>query len=235
MSDTDSFATLRPDGGRVEIAADIRNRLMCGVLEMTDVEVADGPAVAAATEVLGESLRSRYAGKLPSEIPGLQEARDLYKSFGMDPSRHRPSSEALLRRVLKGQSLYRISNVVDACNLASLSFLLPIGLYDADLVQGDVLLRVGRKQEEYAGIRKGDVHLEGRLGLFDSQGPFGSPTSDSVRTCTAETTTRLLAVIMATAGYDRAAMIENLNTFSELFTTHCRARETFRAVLGDQG
>lgn len=232
MADPVLYHTLLPGGRRVEIAPDVRDRLLCGVLDLEGVTVSDAPGAADATGELGDSLREIFTGKVPSEIPGLQEARTLYKSFGVDPSRHRPSSEALLRRVLKGQSLYRISNVVDSCNLASLSFLLPIGLYDADRIHGDVTLRVGAAGEEYAGIRKGPVHLEGRLGLFDADGPFGSPTSDSARTCATDTTTRLLAVIMATAAYPPDRMADKLGEFKHLFAVHCGAREVHRAVLG---
>jgi len=232
MSEFGLFQTVRPGGGRVEIAPDIRDRLLCGVLELEGVAVTQDTGAAQASEALGASLREIFTGRLPSKIPGLQEARALYKSFGVDPSRHRPSSEALLRRVLKGQSLYQISNVVDTCNLASLSFLLPIGMYDTGKLKGDVTLRVGEPGEEYPGIRKGPVHLEGRLGLFDLDGPFGSPTSDSARTCATDSTTGLLAVIMATPSYQRDRMDDNLGNFTHLFHQHCGAREIHRAVLG---
>jgi DNA/RNA-binding domain of Phe-tRNA-synthetase-like protein len=221
-----------PDGRRVAISSEAIARLSCGVLVLEDVLVADNPAVSEATAALGAELIARHAGRLPSEIPGLQEARQLYKSFGMDPSRHRPSSEALLRRVIKGKDLYRISNVVDTCNLSSLAFLLPVGMYDLEKIQGDVTLRTGREAENYPGIRKGEVHLEGRLGLFDQIGPFGSPTSDSARTCTSEETRTLLAVIMATSSCKRGDMEKHLSTFSENFQEFCGARESFRAVLG---
>ena len=221
-----------PGGRLVSIATEASDRLSCGVLVLEGVQVADNPAVAEATAQLGARLSERYAGLLPSEIPGLSEARDLYKSFGMDPSRHRPSSEALLRRLLKGKDLYRLSNVVDTCNLASLEFLLPVGMYDLAKVSGDVVLRTGVNGEQYAGIRKGDVHLTGRLGLFDDQGPFGSPTSDSGRTCTSDETTVLLAVIMATASYAPEDMEKNLAKFSSRFQDFCGAVESFRAVLG---
>lgn len=228
---TSGISCRLPDGRGVGIAPEAADRLSCGVLVLEEVQVADNPAVSAATAELGAAQAARYAGLLPSEIPGLDEARTLYKSFGMDPSRHRPSSEALLRRVIKGKDLYRISNVVDSCNLASLEFLLPVGMYDLDLVAGDVVLRTGTAGEQYPGIRKGDVHLEGRLGLFDSRGPFGSPTSDSARTCTSEATRNILAVIMATAGYPAPEMDRNLSVFGERFGSFCGARETFRAVL----
>jgi DNA/RNA-binding domain of Phe-tRNA-synthetase-like protein len=227
--------TRLPDGRTLAIAGEAADRLSCGILVMSGVEVRDNPAVAEATSALGRDLSQVFRGLQPSEIPGLAEARNLYKSFGMDPSRHRPSSEALLRRVLKGKDLYRISNVVDTCNLASLSFLLPVGMYDLERVRGDVLLRTGRAGESYPGIRKGEVNLAGRLGLFDDEGPFGSPTSDSARTCTGEATRDVLAVIMATAGFPGGKMDQNLDLFSHRFQVFCGAGEAFRARLGGQG
>lgn len=221
-----------PDGRALAVDESIRDRVSCGVLVFDPVIVRDEPAVAAETDQLGEQLRATHAGKQPAQIDGLAEARSLYKSFGVDPSRYRPSSEALLRRMLKGESLYRISNAVDACNLNSLRALLPVGMYDLDRVEGDVLLRAGREGEEYPGIRKGVVHLEGRLGLFDQAGPFGSPTSDSARTCVDESTRRILAVMMATNFYDPRRMAGHLAGFAASFERHCDAEERVRALLG---
>lgn len=221
-----------PDGKQVRIGGEAAARLTCGVLAVESVVVAENPEVWEATEALGSRLNAEFAGRLPSEIPGLEEGRRLYRSFGMDPSRHRPSSEALLRRILKGQQLYRISNLVDTCNLASLSFLLPIGMYDLPKIQGDVTLRTGSAGEQYPGIRKGPVNLAGRLGLFDAEGPFGSPTSDSARTCTDATTGSVLAVVMATSTYSKALMEQHLEQFSGMFADYCQGIEVFHSVLG---
>lgn len=220
-----------PDGRRVLLAEETLDRLTCGVIVLDSVTVDDGPAAAEETARLAPGLMAAHAGRPPAEIPGLAEARNLYKSFGMDPSRHRPSSEALLRRTLQGKDLYRISNVVDSCNLASLTMLLPIGMYDLDLIRGDVTLRTGLAGEEYPGIRKGPVHLAGRLGLFDAAGPFGSPTSDSARTCVTARTTAILAVIMATAAYGRSDMERHLDSFGDIFRRYCGAVPAFGAVL----
>lgn len=222
-----------PDGRAVWIDATAADRLLAGIVAVEGVRIAPAPAIWAETRALAERLRASHAGKVPSEIPQLEEARNLYKSFGMEPSRHRPSSEALLRRVLKGEDLYRISNAVDACNLASLCCLLPIGMYDLDRVHGDVCLRSGREGEEYGGIRKGPVHLAGRLGLFDDDGPFGSPSSDSERTSVTDETTRLLAVIMATARHDREAMRAHTAVLADLFQRHCQGQVTLSAILGE--
>lgn len=221
-----------PDGRRAALGPGMADRLLCGVMVLDPVVVDDRTGPGDAAEVLGLAYRERWAGAKPSQIEELGEARRLYRSCGMEPTRHRPSSEALLRRTLQGKGLYRINNVVDACNLASLTFLLPVGMYDLARVHGDVTLRLGTAEEQYAGIRKGPVHLEGRLGLFDAEGPFGSPTSDSDRTCTREDTTSLLAVIMATPGYGEAAMEAALDVFASAFREHAGATMVLQAVLG---
>lgn len=143
-------------------------------------------------------------------LPAFSPARRMYHACGIDPSKVRPSSEALVRRVLQGKGLARVNTAVDAANLASLSILRPVGLYDADKIcpveAGEangrpdpgvsvVTLRLGTAAEEYTGIGKELIHLEGRPALFDRLGPFGNPSSDSARTRVVEATTRLLFVV----------------------------------------
>ena len=128
----------------------------------------------------------------------------MYKRAGIDPTKTRPSSEALLRRVRKGDELPRINSLVDVVNWCSLESQLPFGLYDLDHVRGDVTLRLGREGEDYPGIRKDVVHVGGRLTLADAEGPFGNPTSDSARTMVTTATSRALVVIFAPAGLAKA-------------------------------
>jgi DNA/RNA-binding domain of Phe-tRNA-synthetase-like protein len=221
-----------PDGRSLTIDEAACGRLSCGALVLDGVSPGDDGPLALEIAGLEAALRERHAGCEPAAVPGLREARALYKSFGMDPSRHRPSSEALLRRVLQGKGLYRLGSVVDACNLASLSFLLPIGLYDLAKVRGDVHLCVGASGDGYVGIRKDEVHVGDRLALCDDEGPFGSPTSDSLRTSTDAGTRTLLAVVMATAGYPAAAMSVHVDFVGELFGRHVGTHVTWRALLG---
>ena len=185
--------------------------------------VAVGPAGApleAEIEATCAALLRGHAGKPPSEIPGLQPARDLYRAFGIDPTRTRPSSEALLRRVLQGKGMPRILNAVDICNLCALRFLLSIGLYDAARIRGAVTLRRGRPGEEYAGIRKDAVHLEGRPVLADDEGPFGNPTSDSLRTSVTPETRTLWMVIFAPASYEPRRMERHVEEARALIAAH---------------
>ncbi len=85
---------------------------------------------------------------------------------------------------------------MDALNLSSLREQLPFGLYDLDQVRPPVELRLGGAGEAYEGIRKGPVQVEGRPVLVDAEGPFGNPTSDSLRTCITLATTRCLVVAL---------------------------------------
>jgi DNA/RNA-binding domain of Phe-tRNA-synthetase-like protein len=104
----------------------------------------------------------------------------------------------LLRRALHGQELYRINNIVDLGNLASLSALLPLGLYDRECIErSPVSLRVGFPGESYPGIRKDEVHVAGRLCVADRIGAFGSPTSDSLRTSIRDDSHQILVIVFA--------------------------------------
>ncbi len=142
---------------------------------------------------LAEAERAVRANP-PDEIAAV---RTMYKRVGIDPTKRRPSSEALLRRVRKGETLPRINSMVDVCNWCSLEFQLPYGLYDVAHIEGDVVLRLGRPGESYPGIRKDDVNVEGRITLADDRGPFGNPTSDSARTMVTTATTSALVVVFA--------------------------------------
>jgi DNA/RNA-binding domain of Phe-tRNA-synthetase-like protein len=157
----------------------------------------------------GGELMARYpdpAGALSAFSP----ARRMYHACGLDPSKVRPSSEALVRRILQGKGLFRVNTAVDAANLASISFLRPVGLYDTDKIDtvdaseangrpdpdvSVITLRLGTATDEYPGIGKETVRLAGRPTIFDRLGPFGNPSSDSARTRITEATTGLLFVI----------------------------------------
>jgi DNA/RNA-binding domain of Phe-tRNA-synthetase-like protein len=150
--------------------------------------------------------------------------RTMYKRVGIDPTKRRPSSEALLRRVRKGDALPRINSMVDVCNWCSLEFQLPYGLYDAAHIDGDVVLRLGREGESYPGIRKDDVHVGGRITLADTLGPFGNPTSDSARTMVTPATTRALVVVFAPRELDGRRIAEVVDVTARRMEEFCGAR-----------
>ena len=172
---------------------------------------------------LDEALRRAAAAmRQATESADVTAAvRTMYKRAGIDPTKTRPSSEALLRRVRRGDELPRVNSLVDVVNWCSLESRLPFGLYDADRIHGSVELRLGRPGEEYAGIRKDTVHVAGRLTLADDRGPFGNPTSDSARTMVTEATTRVLVVIFAPVSIPPAEVDRVAATTAERIAEYC--------------
>ena len=128
-------------------------------------------------------------------IGDVGRARALYRRFGTDPTRMRPSNEALLRRLRKGDALPRVNSLVDVANALSVQLQVPVGLYDLEKARGDELtIRLGAEGEGYSGIGKERVNVDGRLCVADAEGPCGNPSADSART-------------MITTGTERAAWI----------------------------
>src|SRR5271156_7007697 len=125
--------------------------------------------------------RAEFTVESLAEAGSVRAVRAMFREWGMDPSKYRPSSEALLRRVVQGKGLYRVSNVVDIGNLVSIETGWPLGCYDRSRIDEPAALRHGLPGESYEGIGKKTWNLEGRPVLADPAGPFGSPISDSTR------------------------------------------------------
>jgi len=186
---------------KFSVAPELQTIVRPGVLWL------DGATVVEAESRLDAPLAAAEAAVRADPPEEIAAVRTMYKRVGIDPTKRRPSSEALLRRVRKGEGLPRINSMVDVCNWCSLEFQLPYGLYDAARIEGDVVLRLGLPGESYAGIRKDDVHVGGRITLADGVGPFGNPTSDSARTMVTSATTRALVVVVAPFELDQRRLL----------------------------
>jgi len=189
---------IRAQGIPLVVDEGLRGVLALGQLEAEEANLATlPPEFESESRRIAERLETHYAGKSPADIPGVTETRAMFHRLDIDPTKTRPSSEALLRRVLQGKGLPRVNAIVDVCNLCSLEHQLPLGLYDRDQVRGPIRVRVGSENEGYPGIRKAWVNLAGRMLLADESGPFGAPTSDSKRTAVSEATRNVLVVVFA--------------------------------------
>lgn len=145
------------------------------------------------------TYRQRYTTESIKQMPAIEATRQAYRRCGKDPSRYRPSSEALVRRTLKGHDLYKVNTLVDLINLASIAYGYSIGGFDADKIRGNLTLGVGREGEPYEGIGRGPLNIAGLPVYRDAQGGIGTPTSDHERTKLSLDTTHLLAIVN---GYD---------------------------------
>jgi DNA/RNA-binding domain of Phe-tRNA-synthetase-like protein len=176
-------------------------------------------------DTLLPAAESRVRLAPPAESAAV---RAMYRRVGIDPTKTRPSNEALLRRVRKGESLPRINSMVDVINWCSVEFQLPYGLYDASRIEGPVTMRLGRGGEAYAGIRKDEVHVGGRITVADARGPFGNPTSDSSRTMVTTGTTGAMVIVYAPREVAGSQMARVLDTTAERIQMICGGREAGR-------
>ena len=209
---------------KLSVAPELQSIVRAGILWLDGATVVDRePRLTAPLAAAEAAIRTNP----PDEISAV---RTMYKRVGLDPTKTRPSSEALLRRVRKGDTLPRINSMVDVCNWCSLEFQLPYGLYDASRIEGDVELRLGTAGEWYAGIRKDEVHVDGRITLADRIGPFGNPTSDSARTMVTTATTRALLVVFAPAELDQRRLTPVLDTTASRMAEFTGCVEIARSI-----
>lgn len=150
--------------------------------------------------IFTEKFRNKLTTETLKELTSISATRRVYKACGKDPSRYRPASEALIRRVLLGKELYQRDTLVDLVNLASIAYGYSIGGFDADKIEGTTLtLGIGREGEPYEGIGRGQINIKGLPVYRDELGGIGTPTSDNERTKLSLETRHLLVLIN---GYD---------------------------------
>ncbi len=214
----------RTQGLNLTVDEPLRGVLALGLLEAEGVVLgALPPGFDQERDQVTARLTARFAGKQPADIPGVAETRVLFHQLDMDPTKTRPSSEALLRRVLQGKGLPHVNAAVDVCNLCSLEDQLPLGLYDRDLVRGSVRVRVGREGEGYPGLRKQRVNLAGRLLLSADDGPFGAPTADSLRTAVTAKSRNLMVVLFCPLERVGSGLTVALEHIADRLTRYCSA------------
>ena len=174
-----------------------------------------------------DALCNRFRQELTTEslkeITSIAATRRVYKACGKDPSRYRPASEALIRRVLQGKELYQLNTLVDLVNLASIAYGYSIGGFDADKFEGDMLtLGVGREGEPYEGIGRGMLNIQGLPVYRDAVGGVGAPTSDNERTKSSDDTSHLVVLINGYDGNEQRVRA-NAEYIQDLLRRYCQS------------
>ncbi|MBQ5972306.1 MAG: hypothetical protein IJL45_07855 [Prevotella sp.] len=172
---------------------------------------------------LCEEYKQRFDTVNIKEMPSIAATRRVYKACGKDPSRYRPAAEALIRRVVQGKELYQRDTLVDLINLASMRFGYSIGGFDASKFVGDTLtLGIGKADEPYEGIGRGQINIEGMPVYRDALGGVGTPTSDHERTKISLATRHLLVLINGYDG-DEEHVRDNAEYIKSLLQRFCNS------------
>ena len=210
----------------IEISEEVKSKcpdLQLGCIKC-NVEVASNyPELLQLIEDELHLLQSEIQVEEIAKIPIINASRIGYKNLGKDPARYRLSAEALLRRVVKKKGLYQVNNVVDALNLVSVKYGFSIGGYDADKVKGSVILGVGKKEEPYEAIGRGELNIQFLPIFRDDLGAFGSPTSDSTRTMVTQKTSTFLMIIFNFGSQNN--LEETMNYASHLLEKYASASD----------
>ncbi len=183
-----------------------------------------------------EEAKSKFNVDSLKDDPIIRAYRDFYwRQLGIDPTKQRPAQEALLRRVLRGEGLPRISPMVDIGNAASVKYLVPIGLYDLDSFGWeDLVFRRAREGEEFRPIGSPSKRLsQSQIVLSTISGRILHvyPYRDSEDTKVKEDTKNVLAIAAGVPGVDGERLMEALRLIGDMAVKALGASRVVGPVL----
>jgi len=215
----------------IEIGEDVRSLgIFLKWTSLEGVEVYDSRFSEYVVRVVREAveeIRSSLTLEGLKDNPVIRAYRDFYWRLGIDPTKTRPSSEALVRRALRSGSIPLINNVVDLGNVASIKTMVPIGIYDLDKATPPLTLRRARTRELFHPIGGSPEVLSDRdVVLADSRGVVMHvfPHRDSVYTMVTKETRRILIVACGVRGVSEERVQEAVELASKLIAESCKAR-----------
>jgi DNA/RNA-binding domain of Phe-tRNA-synthetase-like protein len=151
-------------------------------------------------EHVADAVRQRFADNAAiTASPAIAALRTLFKTAGCDPTRYRPSSEALLRRLVKGHDLPAIHPLVDVNNCLSAELGVPCCVMREGSFGSHLVFRAGAAGESYESLR-GPFNLENKPLLVDESGPVDAPITGSTRVMVEPATKRAWLVAYLPAG-----------------------------------
>jgi DNA/RNA-binding domain of Phe-tRNA-synthetase-like protein len=205
--------------------------LVVGYLQFENVENKTNDITDSVVEAACTAVKNKFT--TPESILDdtvIIATRKLFSSIGRDPTKERPSGEALIRRVVKGKGIYRINAVVDINNAVSLLSGFPCGVYDAAKIEGGITILLGEPGTQYDGLGGRKVEAENRLLTADAQSVFGGPTADSARTQVSDDSREVLMLIYSPPGIEPAMLKATMEKASLLMQRATGCKEAFRGM-----
>ncbi len=217
----------------ISVSIDPNIRACCpnAVLGLLQCHVSVHPADDTLLALLNEKIAALAETELSqaNKREFIQSTRRAYKALGKDPNRYRSSAEAMCRRIAKERGLYYINNVVDINNYLSISCGYSMGTYDLEQIRGNLVWKRAPEDCVYQGIGKDLIHIGCLPVLFDADGPFGNPTSDSTRTMVTESTKEILMVFYTFQNGQELDQL--LELAANLLTAHAQATNIETQIL----
>ena len=170
-------------------------------------------------------VKSKYTLEGLKDVPTLRAYRDFFWRIGVDPTKNRPASEALIRRTLAGKPLPTINTLVDAYNLASILSEVALAAFDEDKIQSsEVIMRTAKKGETFLGIgMKEPITLQGgEIVLEDSTTLIAIyPYRDAERSKVTEQTKNVALVACGVPGLSKDTLLQAADLAVKYVTKFC--------------
>lgn len=193
--------------------------IQIGVITYENITISESPQmIKGRTQLYQENLFLEMQDAPVTTRAGIAEWRTLWKAFGADPNRYRHSAESLLRRIAKENYVMPIHSGVDINNFFSMNYEIPIGLYDAAHIDGDVTVVAGNDTDRYEALNGRDVKLQNIIHTKDAVGSFGSAYVDSARTAVTEKTTRAVQIFYLRPSLSHDENLQLLQAAGNMFT-----------------
>ncbi|SCL36429.1 B3/B4 domain-containing protein (DNA/RNA-binding domain of Phe-tRNA-synthetase) [Micromonospora nigra] len=122
------------------------------------------PAAERALTALEASVADGSWAPSTEDDPPIAVWHAIYRRFGTNPRRVRPSVDALCRRLARTGQLPRVNGPVDAYNAVSVRHGLPAGAFDLDAVRGDLHLRLARDGDVFTPLGEPETTEQPRPG-----------------------------------------------------------------------
>ncbi len=210
----------------IKIENKLKENLKIGILELYNIKIIKPEAL---KNFIKDELRRIKSQDEPPE--GFTYTRKLYKSFKIDPTKHRPSSEALWRRFKRKGDFPQVNPFVDLLNLLSLKHQISCGLYDIDKIKGEIVITLGEDEDHYQGIRKNNINLKGKIVLKDEKGAFGNPSADSLRTSVNEYSKNILIILFFLSNSPLDFIERTIRSFKEKYNYFFEIEKYFENTL----
>lgn len=208
---------------KVSLGQDILNKIpsfKIGLNHYTKITVSESPQMLKGRlQLFQEQLFFELEEKKLTDFPGIQEWRDVWKTFEADSSQYHPSIESLMRKIKEQNYLTPVNSAVDMNHFLSLQYVIPIGLYDTKLIEEDVVFHIGTADTAYEELNGPVNHLKNIIVCSDNQSAFGSPYVNSERTAVTEQTTSVIQVFFLRPSMTTKEATELLQAASNMFTT----------------
>jgi len=181
-----------------------------------------------------EEVKTKYSLETVKDIRKFRCYRDFFWRLGIDPTKVRPASEALIRRILQGGSIPIINTVVDAINLASVKTEIVIDAFDTRKIARQTKIRFASHGEKFLGIgMKHELTLQGgEIVISDADGPIAIyPHRDGEKTKITLQTREILTVSCGVPGIEEKELLNAAKVVSGTIIEFCGGEETSKTSL----